>query len=215
MGYPRIKSRLEVIAPYLEHKKVLDIGCVDYRPGGIRKYESTGLHRFVLSKAASVVGVDLDSTGVEEMRANGYNVVCENVETMRLGEKFDCIVAGEIIEHLDNAGLFLETMREHMTDTGVLIITTPNAHSISNILRILRKNRVDPHPDHTCWYDPATLHQLIKRHQLRIKALYFTNKEKWYRPRYFYKVFRYQFPKFITWLRPYCSGTLVAIVEKA
>ncbi|MCW8195520.1 class I SAM-dependent methyltransferase [Proteobacteria bacterium 005FR1] len=215
MTYPRIRNRLDVIGPYIDQKKVLDIGCVDCRPGGIRKYESTGLHKFILSKANSVVGVDIDGAGVEEMCRNGYTVICDSAESMRLGEKFDCIVAGELIEHLNNAGLFLETMREHMADDGVLILTTPNACSISNTISILKKNRIKVHPDHTCWYDPVTLNQLVGRFRLRVKALYFTNKEKWYRPRYFYKIFRYQMPKFFTWLRPYFSGTLVAVIEKA
>jgi SAM-dependent methyltransferase len=215
VGYPRITSRFDVIKPYIQGKKVLDIGCVDARPGAIRKYESSGLHRFVLSHAASVIGVDIDAEGVEEMRDKGYHVICANVENMQLNEKFDCIVAGEIIEHLDNAGLFLTTMREHLADDGVLIITTPNALCISNTLRVLKKNRIKVHPDHTCWYDPVTLTQLVSRFQLEVIALYFSNKEKWYRKRYFYKLFRYQLPKFITWLRPYYSGTLVAIVQKS
>lgn len=215
MGYPRATSRFNIIEPYIQGKKVLDIGCVDSRPGEVRKYESSGLHRFVLSHAASVVGVDIDEAGVEEMRAKGYNIICGNVETMRLNEKFDCIVAGEIIEHLDNVGLFLATMREHLADNGVLIITTPNAFSFTNTVRIFKSNRVKVHPDHTCWYDPITLTQLIGRFQLEVEALYFTNKEKWYRRRYFYKIFRYQLPKLITWLRPYYSGTLVAVVQKS
>ncbi len=214
MGYPRVASRLGIIEPYIRGKKVLDIGCVDSRPGEIRRYESTGLHRFVLSHADSVLGVDIDEAGVKEMREKGYDIVCCNVETMQLNDKFDCIVAGEIIEHLDNAGLFLANMREHLTDDGKLIITTPNAFGISNIMHVLKSNRIKVHPGHTCWYDPTTLTQLVERFQLVVTAMYFTNKEKWYRRRYFYKIFRYQLPRFLTWLRPYYSGTLIAVVQK-
>lgn len=214
MDYPRVVSRLSIIEPFVAGKEVLDIGCVDSRPGNVRKYESTGLHRFVKQHAGSLLGVDIDREGAEEMVNKGYNVVCENAETMRLDRQFDCIVAGEIIEHLNNAGSFIETMREHLKDDGVLIITTPNAFCIANFFRILRRNRVKVHPEHTCWYDPVTLNQLISRYNMRIETLYFSNKEKWYRKRYFYKIFRYQFPKMLTWLWPYFSGSLVAIVRK-
>lgn len=214
MGYPRITSRFEVIEGLIQNKRVLDIGCVDSRPGEVRKYDTTGLHKFLLSHAASVVGVDIDERGVQEMCGKGYDVVYANAESMRLGEKFDCIVAGEIIEHVDNAGSFLETMREHLAEGGVLVLTTPNAFCISNTFRILKQNRIKVHPGHTCWYDPVTLTQLVNRFGLEVGDLYFTNKEKWYKRRYFYKVFRYQLPKLITWLRPYFSGTIVAVIRK-
>jgi len=212
--YPRVVSRLKVIEPLVRGKDVLDIGCVDARPGGVRKYESTGLHKFVGLHARSLLGVDIDADGVEEMRAKGHNIVCANAENMRLEQQFDCIVAGELLEHLNNAGNFLATMAEHLKDDGVLVLTTPNAFGISNIFRIFRSNRIKVHPDHTCWYDPQTLIQLVNRYPLKVENIYFANKDKWYRPRYFYKIFRYQLPKLITWIWPYYSGTIIAVIKK-
>ncbi|MGI1679392.1 MAG: class I SAM-dependent methyltransferase [Cellvibrionaceae bacterium] len=215
MKYPRVISRLSIIEPYIKGKDVLDIGCVDSRPGDVRKFESTGLHKFIKLHAGSLQGVDIDGVGAREMTQKGYNVVEGNAENMNLGKVYDTIVAGEIIEHLNNAGLFLETMRKHLKDGGTLIITAPNAFSISNFSRIIRKNSIKVHPDHTCWYDPLTIHQLVSRYDdLDIESIYFTNKAKWYNNKYFYKVFRYQLPKLISWCRPYFSGTIIAIIKK-
>ena len=212
MKYPRVISRLSVIEPFIKGKDVLDIGCVDSRPGEIRKFESTGLHKFIKLHANTLQGVDIDGVGAREMTAKGYNVVEGNAENMDLGKTYDTIVAGEIIEHLNNAGLFLGTMKKHLKDSGTLIITAPNAFGISNFSRIFRKNSIKVHPDHTCWYDPLTITQLASRYDFEVKALYFTNKEKWYNKKYFYKIFRYQLPKLITWWRPYYSGNIIAVL---
>lgn len=213
--YSRVISRLSIIEPYIRDKDVLDIGCVDSRPGNVRKFESTGLHKFIKSHAKTLQGVDIDGVGAREMTQMGYNVVEGNAENMSLGKTFDTIVAGEIIEHLNNAGLFLETMHKHLKDDGTLVITAPNAFSISNIFRILRKNSIKVHPDHTCWYDPLTIKQLARRFDFDVTEMYFTNKDKWYNKKYFYKIFRYQLPKFITWCRPYYSGNIIAVLKKS
>jgi len=55
--------------------------------------------------------VDIDDEGIKILREEGYHVRTDNVMTMNLEEQFDVIIAGEIIEHLDNPGQFLRNMR--------------------------------------------------------------------------------------------------------
>lgn len=214
MRYPRVRNRLSIIEPYIKNKSVLDIGCVDFRPGNVRKYESTGLHKFLKEHSAELIGVDLDSEGAAEMTKSGYNVIAGNAEDMDLDRQFDCIVAGEVIEHLNNAGDFIATMRKHLKDDGILIVTTPNAFCIKHFFNIARRNKISVHAHHTCWYDPLTLSQLVDRYDMEATSIFFANKSKWYRKKYFYKIFRYQIPKFITWLRPYYSGTIIGVIKK-
>jgi len=52
MGIKIVKNRFGAIKPYVKGKTVLDIGCVDAKPDGKKKYESTGLHRFLNEHAA-------------------------------------------------------------------------------------------------------------------------------------------------------------------
>lgn len=40
--------------------------------------------------------------------------------------RYDCIVSCEGIEHIGNPNLFLKTAREHLTENGLIVITTPN-----------------------------------------------------------------------------------------
>ena len=208
-----IKDRFSVIEPYVKGKDVLDIGCVDARTGGEKKYKSTGLHIFLKGRAHFLMGVDSDKGGVIAMKNEGYNVTQADAERLNLGRRFDTVVAGEILEHLSNPGLFLESVKGHLNDGGTLIITTPNAFGITNFFRILRKNSIKVHGGHTCWYDPVTLAQLLGRHFFKVEEMFFSNKRKWYKRRYFFKL-KYQIPKFFTMVRPYFSGTIIAVARK-
>ena len=117
-----VEDRFDVIRRYVEHKEVLDCGCVGGGPGA-----EDWLHGRLVEVSKRVVGVDIQKEGVERLRKLGYEVVWGDVTTMNLGEKFDVIVAGELIEHLPNQGLFLENMKRHLKRRGVLVLTTPNA----------------------------------------------------------------------------------------
>jgi 2-polyprenyl-3-methyl-5-hydroxy-6-metoxy-1,4-benzoquinol methylase len=44
-------------------------------------------------------------------------------------EKFDIIIAGEIIEHLENTDIFLESLQALLAPGGIIILTTPNLAS--------------------------------------------------------------------------------------
>jgi SAM-dependent methyltransferase len=208
-----VKNRFSAIEPHIKGKTVLDIGCVDARPDGKKKYESTGLHRFLNEHASQLIGVDIDQDGVKQMNKDGYNVIEANAEDMNLGRQFDCIVAGELIEHLSNQGLFLENIKRHLVENGTLIITTPNAFSIVSFWRILRKNKIKVHAEHTCWYDPITIEQLLRRYSFEIEEIFFANKSKWYLKKNFYKL-KYQIPKFISNIRPYFSGVIIVIARR-
>lgn len=213
MKFKIFKNRFDAIEPYIKGKMVLDIGCVDARPNGQKKYISTGLHLFLKEHASELLGIDIDKSGIKQMKEDGYNVMAADTEKMNLGRQFDCIVAGEIIEHLSNPGLFLENIRNHLIADGILIITTSNAFGINNFFRILKKNRIKVHAEHTCWYDPTTLTQLLRRYSFEAEKIFFANKSKWYLKKYFHKL-RYQIPKFITYFRTYFSGVIIVIARK-
>ncbi|MBI5561169.1 MAG: class I SAM-dependent methyltransferase, partial [Deltaproteobacteria bacterium] len=116
-----VKDRFLAIEPYINGKDVLDIGCVDARQGGVRKYKSTGLHIFLKEHASFLLGVDTDEGGITAMKNEGYNVTSADAENLNLGRRFDTVVAGELIEHLSNPGLFLESVKGHLNDGGTLI----------------------------------------------------------------------------------------------
>jgi len=163
-----ITDRFDVIAPYIKNGEVLDLGCVDSRPAKHTAQERIDhkpnmLLKRIVQTNKNTLGIDIDPAGIEVLKQMGYSAQCADVETMDLGQQFDTIVAGELIEHLENPGLFLRNMRRHLKPTGTLIISTPNPFYQGQSWKIWRYGRPMVHEDHTNWQDPTTLTQLFHR----------------------------------------------------
>ncbi len=155
------RSKLNWIAKYVANAQVLDLGCVCHE---LDITDPPWLHGFLAERAARVVGVDILPDAVAELERRGYSVACADVETMDLGETFDVVVAGDIIEHLSNAGLFFQRVRAHLKDDGVLLVATPNPLNPMRILRMLTSGRDLANSEHTCWFTVKVLRQLAARH---------------------------------------------------
>ena len=111
------------------------------------------------------------------MIGNLYQGDLENLQAVKLDETFDVIVAGEMIEHLNNPGLFLNGIKRFMTPETDLVITTINAYSglrfAYYFLRGKGGVREAVHPDHVAYYSYSTLNLLLKRHGLEVREFLF------------------------------------------
>jgi SAM-dependent methyltransferase len=105
--------------------KVLDIGCSQYPNHFLKNPELYGLD---LNKA------DLPTNYLGFMQGNLTKVIEQN-------EKYDAIIAGEILEHLEDPIFFLKQSKSCLKEEGLLILSTPNPHSIIEILLTLFLNK--------------------------------------------------------------------------
>jgi 2-polyprenyl-3-methyl-5-hydroxy-6-metoxy-1,4-benzoquinol methylase len=165
--------REKIILSTIKDKKVLDIGSI----GQTNDYNLWNLYFTVPFK--ELTGIDLPDSKqslqdvfkinkVDTQRPS--NIVFGNMENYKFNEKFDVIVAGDVIEHVSNQGLFLQNIREHLNENGQLIITTPNAKWLTVIFK--------PNPTHTLWHDRYTLEYILKQNgfQIELFKYYFGNK---------------------------------------
>ena len=155
------RNKLRWIRKYVTGRKVLDLGCVCHE---LDVKDPPWLHGYLCDHAESVVGVDLLSEQVAELERRGYTAVCADVESMDLGEQFDVIVAGDIIEHLSNLGAFFGRVKAHLREGGVLLVATPNPVTMIRFVRLLTGGRVRANGQHTCWFTASVLRQLAERH---------------------------------------------------
>ncbi len=150
-------ERFARVSQYFAARSVLDVGA----GSGVDRPD--WMHALVASVASEVVGVELDRKLAARASARGFTVVVANAETMDLARTFDVVWAGEVIEHLSNAGAFLDSARNHLGVGGLLVLTTPNPFAISSfVYRVGGRPRING--AHTCWYDERTLSQLLRRH---------------------------------------------------
>lgn len=179
------RSKLDWIAPYVDGRAVLDLGCVCH---DLDQTAVPWLHAFLLGRADRVLGVDYLEDQVARMRDQGYHAVTADVQTMDLGETFDVLVAGDIIEHLDNPGLFLDRCCAHMKPDGRLLITTPNPVNVVRLIRTLFKGAPGANGEHTCWFTAQVLRQLAARHGLEVVDEAYVNDTRlfypWFKPQH-------------------------------
>lgn len=166
----QVKDKFPILAELVKDKDVLDIGCVQHK--WENSFEDDWIHKYLCKYAKSVIGIDNQFYDVEVLRHMGYNILYGDAEDLHLGLWFDTIFAGELIEHLDNHGKFLESCKSHLRENGQLIITTVNCFSLLFfILYIFRKLKVNN--EHTCWYDEITLEQLLERYGFKVQKVYY------------------------------------------
>jgi SAM-dependent methyltransferase len=144
-------------------RRVLHLGCVDKPYLEEKLANGTLLHEMLVERAAKVVGVDSDPEGVSLFEARGWPTLCADVEQLpELNDDFDLVVAGEIIEHLSNPGLFLDSLAHRLRPGTEVILTTPSAYAIRRYWRFLIGHE-QVHPDHVAYYSPLTLREAVAR----------------------------------------------------
>ena len=218
----RLVDRTEELRRLVRDRTVVDLGFVDEGQVTSKRARNTWLHEAIRAEARAVVGIDADADGVEEARRLGFDARVADVEDpaslAALGlEGAEVVVAGELIEHLDQPGAFLEAVKllvadvedpvslaalglegaevvvageliEHLDQPGaflegvklllaadgVLVLTTPNGHALTNVLGgIVGRELVNP--DHVAWFSWRTLVTLLGRHGWRLDSLaYYT-----------------------------------------
>jgi SAM-dependent methyltransferase len=159
--------RTDATLRWVKGPKVLDVGCTGHM---VEIGSPHWLHGRLRENFPSVTGVDISAENVDTLKRHGFgNVHVESAETFELPDKFDTIVAGELIEHLSNPGLFLQQARRHLGDHGRLVLTTPNPFSLAYLLyAILKFPRTCQNPQHTCWFCPRTMIELAERFGFRV-----------------------------------------------
>ncbi len=164
-------------------KTVLDIGAVQHSIKNIRNRNLPFLHGFICSHAKEATGIDIEKTQISIVNKEmGTNILYGDAQNFNLGKHFDVIFAGELIEHLENPGLFIQNVKKHLSKDGLFVITTPNSFSLIRIILNLIKNGFSNDPvcnyQHTMWQSPTTLNQLLNRFQLQIgDAFYWSNRK--------------------------------------
>jgi SAM-dependent methyltransferase len=162
------RVRAVEILKWVKGPKVLDIGCTSHT---LAVGSPHWLHGQIRQRFPDAAGIDISQDNVAVLQKAGFtNLYVQSAESFDLPEKFDTIVAGELIEHLANPGLFLQRVRHHLTPQGTIVLTTPNPFSISYVLyAALKFPRTCYNLEHTCWFCPQTMADLAQRSGFEIR----------------------------------------------
>ncbi|CAN5206162.1 methyltransferase domain-containing protein [soil metagenome] len=192
-------QRVEFIKKISEGKKVLHLGCTNFPYTKVSIDNEMLLHNDLAKTAEELYGFDFDQEGIDILKEHGtknlFQADLEKLEQVPLEKTFDVIIAGEMIEHLNNPGLFLQGIQRFMNSETNLVITTINAYSaLRFIIYGLRGKggKNEPvHPDHVYYFSYKTLNLIVNRANLEVKDFYFYDIGTEHRPfnRWFFNLF--------------------------
>lgn len=106
---------------------ILDIGCGD----GILTEEYAQTH--------NIIGLDYSHITLKHAKHKGFiTKACDIEQGISLPDDYcDMIIAGEIIEHINNTDLFISETRRVLKPKGYLILSTPNMASLPRRFKLL------------------------------------------------------------------------------
>ena len=157
-------SKRELIQKLISKEEiVLDVGFWGQAIGIGNK---NWVHNMLLSQSKEVFGVDLDYDETELDNLQNYKK--QSAESFDFDKKFDVIFAGDLIEHLSNPGLFLDSCKRNLKNNGKLIITTPNTFILFNFVEKIFKKEPSVNSDHTMYFNFIVLKKLLQKNGWKV-----------------------------------------------
>ena len=177
----REHSIVEICAGY----NVIHVGCCDHIPLIEKKInEHRWLHRLLDERCNRVVGVDINQEAVDYVNNNNFakeKVYCVDISTedalLELPQiRYDYIVLGEIVEHLDNPVEFLRKLKsntENNTCFTNVKFTVPNAYVLQK--QAGRRGIECINTDHRYWFTPYTIGKVLIRSGITPQEYFFAS----------------------------------------
>jgi hypothetical protein len=165
------RSRIDFFRNFVEGKRVLHVGFVDYPKPRPEK----SLHLLLSPFCQVLDGVDPNVDFADSLRVENGKFFKDWRE---IKDEYDVILVPEVIEHVDNAREFLEIFDNY---TGILIITAPDAYLLHHHFVKTESDTFQEfvHSDHKCWYSPYTLMNTINTcsKTRKVQSLYWLSKQ--------------------------------------
>ncbi len=168
--YESAREDLIVHVP-LDSRDILDIGCAN------------GLFGQMLKKRQRcvVTGIECDTELVNMAKARLDDVINGDIEEIIDREilgRFDCILCGDILEHLNDPWKVVSGLKQHLKNGGLFIASVPNVANWAIVYEML-KGRWDYVPftilsgTHIRFFTRESLKELFEDGGYRITEIYF------------------------------------------
>lgn len=163
---------MEMVLDFCRDKSVLDIGAGEHDPNFYS--DSNWEHGQIVKVAAKAVAVEIDAALCEHYRRAGFDFRClDATSDIDLGERFERVFIGDVIEHVNDPVALLAFAKRHLAPQAAILVTTPNPFAP----RVLAKRAktgtryVMANLEHTRWISTSTMYELALRAGLRVTSL--------------------------------------------
>lgn len=117
------------------------------------------------------VGIDLCETKCPPNYKEVFKGDCSSLNKYFKEHEFDTVIAGEVIEHLENASAFLRSVYYVLKDDGQLILTTPNPYNFTTMIGNILFIKGGLTPDHINLYPYRAMLALLQHCGFRVRKV--------------------------------------------
>ena len=161
-------SRESAILGIIRNTDVIHIGCSDHIQIIKDKIKNNiWLHKLISENSKRCIGIDIDKESIEFIKKElGYdNVFYGDILTDEFKSitenKWDYVVFGEIVEHLDDPVHFLKVFKaKYGENVGRFIITVPTVYNKRQFTNMMNYREVI-NSDHRFWFTPYTISKVL------------------------------------------------------
>jgi len=167
----RVESFEDFVAAFVRGRSVLDIGVVGHvvERSGNKDFR----HGFIRTHARHVVGIDILEEPVNHLRSIGYDVrLVDATSDADIGERFECVVIGDVIEHVDDPIKLLKFAARHLAPGGRIMCTTPNPFYVGYLVEMFRHGMVIENAEHVNFIIPSNALEIAHRAGIELAELH-------------------------------------------
>ena len=170
------QSRMDFLRDYFKGRRVMDIGAGEHTKDVYR--EDRWEHGVICKSATYAVGIEINQPLCDHYNQKGFNFKCVDATSATdIGERFDLVFMGDVIEHVNNPVALLEFAKRHLTGgKGRILVSTPNPFCFSYLTARFRKNYRPffiANFEHLSWITPTNANELARRAGLSFTKMYF------------------------------------------
>lgn len=130
-GLDRYTNEYEyrTLRKYFHGTNILELGCAD-----------GGMTRLLIDDFEGITVVDGSTLAInrlnKDIKSPKIKTIVSFFEDIEIDEKFDIIIMGHILEHVDNPTYILSKFKNNLKYDGKIMITVPNAMSLHRIAAV-------------------------------------------------------------------------------
>ena len=154
-------------------KRILHIGCAG---SDVYKNTDNHLHTTFIRNGFNVDGFDINVTVINVLKKRFPNHDFFSDFSEFKNNYYDLILVPEVLEHVDNARDFLDSIFEIKSKS--VFITVPNFGGALKHIRYENNHTIElVHPEHYYWFSPYTLYNITKKYHKDVVNMYYLNRK--------------------------------------